>query len=78
MRIVPMVGRTATPAMTRPFRWVFVASQPDPKIAIIWITPKGMLKRMVSKLLYPKDLTIRFPKLEIPPLAILSSCQQGA
>lgn len=71
MRIVPMDGRMLTPAMTRPFLWKRVASQPDPMMTKTWMTPKGMLKRMASKLVYPKSLTMRLPKVEIPPLAIL-------
>jgi hypothetical protein len=35
------------------------------------MTPKGILNKIVWKLSNPNDLTIREPKLEMPPLAIL-------
>lgn len=71
--IVPMVGSTAIRAIARPFRLNLVAPQLEPKMTTIWITPNGMLKRMASNLVYPKSLMIRFPKVEMPPLAILCS-----
>lgn len=67
----PTLGSTLAPAITRPFRWVHVASHPVVKIARIWITPKGILNKIVVKLSNPNDFTIREPKLEIPPLAML-------
>lgn len=70
-----MAGIIATPAMTMPFFWIRVAIQPLPIMAIIWMAPKGILNRMVVKLLYPNDWTIKLPKVEMPPLAMLyKSC----
>ena len=65
------MGRTLTPAITKPLRWNLVANQPVPTTATTWITPNGMLNRMVSKLEYPNDLTMRLPKFPMPPLAML-------
>jgi hypothetical protein len=71
--IVPMMGRMLIPDMTRPLRWKRVANQPVPTIEVTWMTPNGMLNKMVWKLLNPKDLTISDPKVPMPPLEILSS-----
>lgn len=69
--MAPTLGSTLAPAITRPLRWVHVASHPVINIARIWMTPKGILNRIVVKLSNPNDLTIREPKLEMPPLAML-------
>ena len=50
MMMVPAAGSRLTPAMTSPFRWVRVASQPDPMMTTTWMTPKGILNRIASKL----------------------------
>lgn len=56
-----------------PFFFVQVAIAAPPKVAKIWTAPNGMFRRIVLKLSKPKELTIRGPKVVIPPLGILVS-----
>ncbi len=72
MRMVPTIGRMLTAVIVRPFLFQCVAAQAEPMIIKNWMAPNGMLKRMASKLLYPKSLTMRLPKVATPPLAMLS------
>lgn len=65
------MGGTQRPAMTGPFLWIFVAIQEPPTVETSWTAPKGMLKRMVWKESKPKDLTMRGPKVEMPPEGML-------
>jgi hypothetical protein len=57
--------------MTRPLDLMRVASQPPQRMAMMFTTPKGMLKRMVRNWSKPKDWTIRGPKVPIPPDGML-------
>jgi len=54
-----------------------VAKAAAPRVAMIWTAPKGMLRRIVLNAENPKELTIRGPKVLIPPLGILFSFSIG-
>lgn len=72
MSTAPRVGKVLRPVMTIPLRPIFVATQPDPMMTTIWMTPVGIVKRIAVKFVKPKSLRMRFPKVLIPPEAILS------
>lgn len=65
--------------MTAPL--LCVASQPPPRIAIILITPNGILNRMVLNLSKPNGWAIKGPEVPISPdgmLLIVSNVDQEA
>ena len=68
---VPAIGGIHSIASAGPFFFVQVANAAPPIVAMICTAPNGMLRRIVSKLSNPKELTIRGPKVVIPPLGIL-------
>jgi hypothetical protein len=69
--MVPAIGGIHSSARAGPFFFVQVANAAAPIVAMICTAPNGMLRRMVSKLLNPKEFTIRGPKVVMPPLGIL-------
>lgn len=68
---MPTIGGIQRSSKAGPFLFVHVAIAAPPNVAMIWTAPKGMLRRMVSKLPKPKELTMRGPKVVTPPLGIL-------
>ena len=50
---------------------VLVANAAPPIVAMICTAPNGILRRIVLKALKPKELTIKGPKVVMPPLGIL-------
>jgi hypothetical protein len=69
---MPMIGGIQSRARAGPLRFVQVAKAAPPMVATIWTAPKGMLRRIVLKGLKPNELTIKGPKVVIPPLGILN------
>jgi hypothetical protein len=65
-------------ARADPFLLVYVAKAAPPRVAIICTTPNGMLRGIVLNASYPKDLTMRGPKIVIPPLGILDRLSSTA
>jgi len=62
-----MMGGMQSKARMGDFARQWVAAKAPLNVATSWTAPKGMLNRMVVKLLNPNDLTINGPKVEIPP-----------
>ena len=73
---VPAIGGIHSIASAGPFFFVQVANAAAPIVAMICTAPNGILRRIVLKGLNPNELTIRGPKVVIPPLGILLSVRR--
>lgn len=56
---------------TGPFIFRTIASHAPPIVETNWTAPKGMLKSIAVNWSNPKDLTIKGPKVDTPPLGML-------
>jgi len=65
------MGGMQSKARAGPFRLVRVANAAPPIVAMICTAPNGILRRIVLKALKPNELTIKGPKVVMPPLGIL-------